>query len=337
MAREEGRLTVTSTPTYSERTPPERAPSGFPSLLFFDLDGTLLAPGSVLTPRTLTALRQALACGATLALATGGFSHRARRLAKVIDGGAGRTWAISHNGAAIWDPSNRLASSSVIPAATMAAVLERTDRRAWCVFEALHGPNETAVFFAGRQRADLRHFLWGPADPDAAPDAGARARPVRRRRQEAPSGRVLDSVLGCWILGTPEALAAVDAEAGGGALRGGRYLAWSQRLAQILGRPRLRIAGRDVGPLGTHKGAAAAWLAARLSVPAADVAAFGDATNDVELLRYAGTAVCMANATPDVMAEARLVAPSNREDGVAQMLERWLQDGRDLRDSAPCP
>lgn len=306
---------------------------GVPRLILFDLDGTLLAPGSVLRPRTLGALRAVLAHGATIALATGGFSYRARRLAQIIDGGAGRTWAITHNGAAIWDPSGALASSTTMPTETMRAVIELSGPRAWCVFEALDSTGGASIYSAGRGRRDLQHFIWGPSAPDEAPDMRPDALSLPGRDRIPARGAILGAVLGCWILGTPEALARVDRAVEGGALCGGRYLHWSQRMAHILGRPRLRIVGRDVGPLGMHKGVAARWLSDRTGIPPAQTAAFGDATNDVEMLSYAGTSVAMANATPDARAAASIVAPANTDDGVAHMLERWLQDGANLPDS----
>jgi hydroxymethylpyrimidine pyrophosphatase-like HAD family hydrolase len=52
-----------------------------------------------------------------------------------------------------------------------------------------------------------------------------------------------------------------------------------------------------------------------------EVVAFGDMPNDLEMLGWAGTSYAMANAHPDVLAAAALRAPSNEEDGVAQVLE----------------
>lgn len=42
------------------------------------------------------------------------------------------------------------------------------------------------------------------------------------------------------------------------------------------------------------------------------------------MIRSAGIGVAMANAEPEVLAVADLVAPSNQEDGVAQVLSRWF-------------
>ena len=48
--------------------------------------------------------------------------------------------------------------------------------------------------------------------------------------------------------------------------------------------------------------------------------AFGDGSNDISMLRCAGTGYAMENAPDYVKAEADKIAPSNTEDGVAQVL-----------------
>jgi hydroxymethylpyrimidine pyrophosphatase-like HAD family hydrolase len=300
-----------------------------PRLIFFDLDGTLLAPGSVLTERTRGALRATLDRGVTLALATGGFSHRALQLAREIDEGRGATWTMTHNGGAVWDPGGSLVSHTPMPVGAMRAVLRTAGARVWCVYEALRGKGGTVVYYAGRHRHNLDHFVWGPRPAESAPDARKALAPGVERRRREPSDEELSGVLGCWLIGTPKALRELDGRVEEGALLGARYLHWSQRLAQILNQPRLQLVGRDVGALGISKGAAAERLCARLGVDAKEAAAFGDADNDVEMLELVGTAVAMRNATARVQAVADEVAPPNTEDGVAQTLERWL----DLRDS----
>ena len=53
-----------------------------------------------------------------------------------------------------------------------------------------------------------------------------------------------------------------------------------------------------------------------------DVLAFGDDVNDIEMLRDCGVGVAMENAVPEVKAVADHVAPSNDQDGVAEVLQR---------------
>jgi hypothetical protein len=170
----------------------------------------------------------------------------------------------------------------------------------------------------------LRHFVWGPRPPESAPDSRRALAPGIERRRREPQPDELERVLGTWLIGTPAALRELDATVQQGALLGARYLHWSQRLAEILGQPRLQIVGRDVGPLGISKGVAAERLCARLDVPHGATAAFGDADNDLELLELAGTAVAMENATNRVKEVATITAPRNTEDGVAAILESWL-------------
>ena len=52
--------------------------------------------------------------------------------------------------------------------------------------------------------------------------------------------------------------------------------------------------------------------------------AFGDAQNDIPMLRAAGTGVAMGNATEAVKAAADEVTHSNNEDGIATWLEKYL-------------
>ncbi|MHA7218777.1 HAD family hydrolase [Arthrobacter sp. MDT1-48-3] len=67
-----------------------------------------------------------------------------------------------------------------------------------------------------------------------------------------------------------------------------------------------------------------AGYAAARGIDAADVVAFGDMPNDVQMLGWAGQGYAMASGHPDALAAAKLVAPPFDEDGVAQVLEERL-------------
>ncbi|QUH04056.1 Cof-type HAD-IIB family hydrolase [Saccharopolyspora erythraea] len=75
---------------------------------------------------------------------------------------------------------------------------------------------------------------------------------------------------------------------------------------------------------GVTKAAALARVAAELGFTAADVVAFGDMPNDLPMLAWAGTAVAVANAHPDLLAIADAVTGTNADDGVAHYLETLL-------------
>lgn len=73
-----------------------------------------------------------------------------------------------------------------------------------------------------------------------------------------------------------------------------------------------------------HKASAVERLLERSGVAAADVAAFGDMPNDLELIRWAGLGVAVANADPVLIEAADEVTASNDDDGVAVVIERIL-------------
>ncbi len=57
----------------------------------------------------------------------------------------------------------------------------------------------------------------------------------------------------------------------------------------------------------------------------AETVAFGDAENDLEMLKAVGVGVAMGNAHPSIQAEVEHLAPSVDEDGVARFLENLFE------------
>ena len=72
------------------------------------------------------------------------------------------------------------------------------------------------------------------------------------------------------------------------------------------------------------KGSGLAFLADHLGFTAPETVAFGDGENDVELLEWAGYGVAVENAHERVLAVADLVCPPVTEEGVAQVMEAYL-------------
>ncbi|WP_081687096.1 HAD family hydrolase [Glycomyces tenuis] len=80
----------------------------------------------------------------------------------------------------------------------------------------------------------------------------------------------------------------------------------------------------DVGPPGVSKASGLARIADYYGVSSADTVVFGDAHNDLTMFEWAGYAVAMGQAAPEVRAAADEVAPSVWDDGVARVLRRWF-------------
>ena len=72
------------------------------------------------------------------------------------------------------------------------------------------------------------------------------------------------------------------------------------------------------------KGSGLEFVADRLGFRPEETVACGDGENDRELLDWAGFGVAVANAHDDVLARADLVVPSVHEEGVADLLEAYL-------------
>ena len=77
----------------------------------------------------------------------------------------------------------------------------------------------------------------------------------------------------------------------------------------------------EVSSPTAHKATTVEMLLVEHGVAPEEVVAFGDMPNDLELIRWAGLGVAMANAHPQLLAEADLVTSSNDDDGVARVLE----------------
>lgn len=77
----------------------------------------------------------------------------------------------------------------------------------------------------------------------------------------------------------------------------------------------------DVALDGASKATGLARLADACGFTMADVMAFGDHMNDLEMIKAAGCGVAMGNAIPEVKAVANRIAPTNQEYGVMSVLK----------------
>lgn len=77
-------------------------------------------------------------------------------------------------------------------------------------------------------------------------------------------------------------------------------------------------------PKGVTKAYGLALLAKDLGLTAAEIMTIGDEENDLPMIEYAGIGVAMANAVDQVKAVANVITASNEEDGVAQVIEKYL-------------
>lgn len=80
----------------------------------------------------------------------------------------------------------------------------------------------------------------------------------------------------------------------------------------------------EIAPQGVSKQWGGERLAEHLGIPAARVAAVGDARNDIEMIRWAGIGAAMGNADPLLKQIADMVLPGHDQDGTADLFEAIL-------------
>lgn len=260
-------------------------------LIVSDLDGTLLNAEHRLGDYSRTVLQTLLRQGGEVVLASGRHYQDVRRLAEQL---GGRGCLISSNGAAVHDGDGRLLHWHGIDPECLEFLLLDP------VFDQTH----TSLY---------RIDDWLVETP----------KPVllRYHRDSGFHYRVVD-------------FRSLGAEP---VLKVFYYSEDREHLAELERLVLARLGDRvdttwslpvvlEVMAKGVSKGVALARVAERLGLTAAEIIAFGDGRNDLEMLRYAGKGVLMANADPalkEALPHLESIG-SNAEEAVAVHLERMF-------------
>ncbi len=72
------------------------------------------------------------------------------------------------------------------------------------------------------------------------------------------------------------------------------------------------------------KGKAVERLAEQLNIKREEVICMGDSYNDLSMIKYAGLGVAMGNAPDDIKNQSDYIAPTNMDDGVAYVIEKFI-------------
>jgi Cof subfamily protein (haloacid dehalogenase superfamily) len=252
-----------------------------------DLDGTLLHDDSTLSNRTRRALRLARAAGARVVVATA-------RPARVIDalfGADELDAAVCGNGAVTYE----VGSAQVEVAKPLPQDLAR-----WLIAE-IHSlvPDLGFAVETGTRALYEPRYRFQPTHDyeryEVAGIADLMVGPLVKVMVYLPHANPHET----WELLRPALGSAVDCT-------------WSSPDAPAL----------EISATGVSKADGLAGLCTRWGVRPAAVTAFGDAVNDLPMLRWAGTPYAVANADPRVLAAVTHHTASNNDDGVAAVLER---------------
>ncbi|MGV9312948.1 Cof-type HAD-IIB family hydrolase [Streptomyces sp. NPDC003691] len=282
------------TPATDPRGP---SPAPPPRLIATDLDGTLLHDDKSVSARTVAALAAAEDAGIEVFFVTG----RPARWMDVVSGHVhGHGLAICANGAAVVDLHSGGTLLTVHP-------LERAD--ALGVVRTL-GAIAPGTTFGVETTTGFHHE---PAYPTLyADEPGTIVTEAEKLlRSEAATGSPVLKLLAQHPELAPDTFHTLARE------HIGDLASVTRSSAGAL----LEISGP-----GVSKASTLARCCAERGISAAEVVAFGDMPNDVEMLRWAGTSYAMGNAHPEVLAAASGRTAANNEDGVAVVIERILRE-----------
>jgi len=80
----------------------------------------------------------------------------------------------------------------------------------------------------------------------------------------------------------------------------------------------------EVCPPGIDKARSLDKLLEKIGYTKEQLVACGDGYNDITMIAYAGMGVAMANGCDDVKAKAKYICPSNEEDGIADVIDKFF-------------
>lgn len=83
----------------------------------------------------------------------------------------------------------------------------------------------------------------------------------------------------------------------------------------------------EINYVGVSKGKAIEFLSHINNIPRERVMCIGDNENDISMIKYAGMGVAMGNAIKELKDIADYITDSNIEDGVANVLEKFVLNG----------
>ena len=269
-------------------------------IIAFDLDGTLLDDKKHIPQENLRALREAAAAGALLVPATGrlytGIPQSLREL-------PGVRYCLTINGAYAYDAKeDKNLYSADMPAELCLRLIEHMDSLP--VIYDCYQDNWGFISRSMLERAAeyipdpaILKMMWDLRTPvDSLYDAlKERGRPVQKMQMHFKDPELRRREL--------ERLPALFPET-----------AVSSSLPWNI----------EINSSGATKGKALKMLCAALGIDVRDTLAFGDGTNDLDMIQTAGVGVAMGNAVEEVKQAADWVAPRNVENGVAAGIYRFM-------------
>lgn len=272
------------------------------SLLFIDLDGTLVGAGDMVSARTIAALNKAQEAGCTIVISTARNRFMVERVAAQWHG---HGYAILSNGAIIaeWE-TGKVIRKIPLPL----SVVHHAARIA-------HSFEAAPLCFGVHAEEDGGERVYTDSRFPIAPKYLARNGGRLAYEDDIETIRDLAPV-GMGAYGPRERIEALA-------------LAWAESLGPNVAvfdslDPKYDCWCAFLNLKEADKASAAKRVADLLGVPRERTMSIGDHLNDLELLCWTGLGVCMGDGHDEARARAGHVTGTLAEDGVAMAIERFI-------------
>ncbi len=255
-----------------------------------DLDGTLTNHDKVVTPRTRQALLQAESKGAIIILASGRPTYGIVPVAECLELEKRGGYILSYNGGNIVNAkTGEKFFSQFLPDAVIPILYKYAKEK-----------NHALLGYAGNE-------IITEMPDDQYVKEESRINKMNIRKVDNLMDALEPHPTKLLMTGDPTDMIKAEEE-----------------LVEILGEKmdifRSAPFFLELVPKGIDKAQSLLRLLSKINLTPADLMAFGDGYNDLSMLKLAGVGVAMANAAPEVRADADYVTLSNEEDGVAEAL-----------------
>lgn len=286
---------------------PAAKPGGSVGMIALDLDDTLLRHDLSISFRSRSALKKAEASGVVVVLASGRAPRAMERYARELDLHRRPGYLVCNNGATVQEShTGTIVMERRLPVEAALAVYDLVEAEGLPV-----QVYEDDVIYVSRRNefADQDTKLTG----------------FRQVVVENFRGMIAAGQLKLVIPGDPMLLRPLET-----ILK--TYI--GDQVTIFTSKPYFL----EILPPASGKGEALAFVAERLGIPRESVMAVGDSMNDESMLRWAGWGVAMPNGDDRMKALASFVgARTNEEDGVADLVERYILGREPLPPPSPFP
>lgn len=263
------------------------------SVIALDLDGTLTNNEKNVTPKTREALLKAMDEGATVVLASGRPTYGIEPIADILEMDKKGGYILSYNGGKIvnWKTKEVLYLKH-LPEGVVPIIYEYAKEHGYVLL----GYKDNEIITEQANDIYVREE--------------SRINKMNIRQVDSLLDNIEENPVKVLLTGHPDEMVKAEAE-----------------LAEILeGKMDVFRSAPffiELVSKGIDKALSLQRLLDHLHLSSGDLVAFGDGYNDLSMLRFAGMGVAMANAVPEVRAEADYITLSNEEDGIAAALEHF--------------